>query len=74
MESASSCLGAEPVQAALTSPEMAAAVEDTPNFLDMHKTGLVVVEEKLFVTKRRSPCRARRPGTASGSSGPPPAE
>jgi uncharacterized protein (TIGR02118 family) len=39
----------EAVQAALNSPEMAAAVEDAQNFLDMDKTGLVIVEEKTVV-------------------------
>jgi hypothetical protein len=32
---------------ALSSPEMGAAVEDAKNFLDMDKTGLLIVEEKL---------------------------
>jgi uncharacterized protein (TIGR02118 family) len=36
----------EVMQAALDSPEMAAAVEDAQNFLDMDKTGLVIVEER----------------------------
>ena len=34
------------MQAALNSPEMAAAVEDAQSFLDMDKTGLTIVEEK----------------------------
>jgi uncharacterized protein (TIGR02118 family) len=33
---------------ALNSPEMAAAVEDAKNFLDMTRTGLVIVEEKII--------------------------
>jgi uncharacterized protein (TIGR02118 family) len=37
------------MQAALNSPEMGAAVEDAEHFLDMEKTGLVVVEEKTVV-------------------------
>src|SRR5262249_8614025 len=39
----------EAMQSALTSPAMAAAVEDAKNFLDMEKTGLVIVEEKTVV-------------------------
>jgi uncharacterized protein (TIGR02118 family) len=39
----------EVMQAALNSPEMAAAVEDARNFLDMDTTGLVIVEEKTVV-------------------------
>lgn len=39
----------EVMQAALNSPEMAAAVEDAQNFLDMDKTGLVIVEEQTVV-------------------------
>jgi uncharacterized protein (TIGR02118 family) len=39
----------EAMQASLNSPEMAAAVEDAQNFLDMDKTGLVIVEEKTVV-------------------------
>jgi uncharacterized protein (TIGR02118 family) len=39
----------EVMQTALNSPEMAAAVEDARNFLDMDRTGLVIVEEKLVV-------------------------
>jgi uncharacterized protein (TIGR02118 family) len=35
----------EMMQSALNSPEMAAAVEDAKDFLDMDKTGLVVVRE-----------------------------
>ncbi len=32
--------------AALKSPEMAAAIEDAKRFLDMERTGLLIVEEK----------------------------
>jgi uncharacterized protein (TIGR02118 family) len=39
----------EAMQSALTSPAMAAAVEDAKNFLDMEKTGLVIVEEKTVI-------------------------
>jgi uncharacterized protein (TIGR02118 family) len=39
----------EVMQAALNSPEMAAAVEDAQNFLDIDKTGQVIVEEKTVV-------------------------
>jgi uncharacterized protein (TIGR02118 family) len=39
----------EVMQAALNSPEMAAAVEDARNFLDMEKTGLVIVDEKTII-------------------------
>jgi hypothetical protein len=38
----------EVMQAALNSPEMAAA-EDARNFLDMDNTGLVIVEERTVV-------------------------
>lgn len=33
---------------ALQSPEMAEAVEDAKNFLDMERTGLVIVEERTI--------------------------
>jgi uncharacterized protein (TIGR02118 family) len=36
----------EALTSALNSPEMAAAVEDAKRFLDMDRTGLVIVEEK----------------------------
>jgi uncharacterized protein (TIGR02118 family) len=39
----------EAMQRALSSPEMAAAVEDVHNFLDMQRTGLVIVEEKTVI-------------------------
>jgi uncharacterized protein (TIGR02118 family) len=39
----------EAMQQALSSPEMGAAVEDAKRFLDMEKTGLIVVEEKPVV-------------------------
>ena len=39
----------EAMEAALESPEMAAAVEDAQNFLDMERTGMVIVEEKTIV-------------------------
>lgn len=35
----------EELETALNSPEMAAAVEDVRGFLDMDKTGLIIVEE-----------------------------
>jgi uncharacterized protein (TIGR02118 family) len=34
---------------ALKSPEMAAAVKDAKNFLDMDKTGFIIVEEKAII-------------------------
>ncbi len=34
------------MQKALNSSEMAAAVEDAKNFLDMERTGMIIVEEK----------------------------
>ena len=37
------------LQAALGSREMAAAVEDAQGFLDMERTGLVIVEENTVV-------------------------
>ena len=37
------------MQRALSSPEMGAAIEDAKNFLDMERTGLVVVEEKTIL-------------------------
>jgi uncharacterized protein (TIGR02118 family) len=39
----------EALEQALTSPEMGAAVEDAKSFLDMEKTGLLIVEEKTIV-------------------------
>ena len=39
----------EAMQSALNSPAMTAAVEDAKNFLDMEKTGLVIVEEKAVI-------------------------
>ncbi len=39
----------EVMQAALNSPEMAAAVEDAQNFLDLDRTGLVIVEQQTVV-------------------------
>jgi uncharacterized protein (TIGR02118 family) len=39
----------EAMEAALESAEMAAAVEDAKRFLDMERTGMVIVEEKLVV-------------------------
>jgi uncharacterized protein (TIGR02118 family) len=39
----------EAMQSALNSPAMAAAVEDAKNFLDMERTGLVIVEEKTVI-------------------------
>lgn len=37
------------LDAALNSPEMAAAVDDAKTFLDMERTGLIVVEELTLV-------------------------
>ena len=39
------------MQQALSSPEMAAAVEDATNFLDMEKTALAIVEEKAILER-----------------------
>jgi uncharacterized protein (TIGR02118 family) len=39
----------EAMTKALKSPEMAAAVEDAKNFLDMDRTGLIIVQEKTIV-------------------------
>ena len=39
----------EAMQQALSSPEMGAAVEDAKRFLDMEKTGLIMVEEKPVI-------------------------
>lgn len=39
----------ELMNAALNSPEMAAAVEDARRFLDMERTGMIIVEEKTLV-------------------------
>jgi steroid delta-isomerase-like uncharacterized protein/uncharacterized protein (TIGR02118 family) len=41
----------EALERALGSPEMAAAVEDAGNFLDMERTGLVVVDEKAMLSQ-----------------------
>lgn len=40
----------EAMEQALSSPEMGAAVEDAKNFLDMDRTGLIIVEEKTIVS------------------------
>jgi uncharacterized protein (TIGR02118 family) len=37
------------LERALSSPEMAAAVDDAGNFLDMDRTALVIVDEKTVV-------------------------
>lgn len=39
----------ETMEQALNSPAMGAAVEDAKNFLDMDKTGLLIVEERVIV-------------------------
>ena len=39
----------EAMTRALNSPEMAAAVEDARNFLDMDRTGMIVVQEKTII-------------------------
>ena len=39
----------EAVESAVNSPEMGAAVEDAKNFLDMEKTGLIIVTEKTVI-------------------------
>jgi uncharacterized protein (TIGR02118 family) len=58
----------EVMQGALNSPEMSAAVEDARNFLDMDKTGLIIVEEKTVVA-RATPNREcdRSPATWPGA-------
>ena len=43
--------GCEAMRQALSSPEMDAAVEDAKNFLDMEKTGLVIVEENTILER-----------------------
>lgn len=40
---------AETMQAAMTTPEWAAAIEDAQRFLDMEKTYAMTVEEKVFI-------------------------
>jgi uncharacterized protein (TIGR02118 family) len=40
----------EAMQQALSSPEMGAAVEDAKRFLDMEKTGMIMVEEKPVIS------------------------
>lgn len=39
----------EMMEAALNSPEMGAAVESAKNFLDMEKTGMLIVEENTLL-------------------------
>ena len=39
----------EAITKALESRQMAAAVEDAKNFLDMDRTGLIIVQEKTIV-------------------------
>jgi uncharacterized protein (TIGR02118 family) len=36
------------MERALSSPEMGAAVEDAKNFLDMDRTGVIIVEERTM--------------------------
>jgi uncharacterized protein (TIGR02118 family) len=40
------------MQSALNSPEMAAAVEDAKNFLDIEMTGMVIVQERTAYQER----------------------
>ncbi len=39
----------EAMETALNSPEMGAAVESATSFLDMDKTGMVIVEERTLI-------------------------
>ena len=39
----------EAMSAALNSPQMGAAVEDAKSFLDMERTGMVVVDERTII-------------------------
>jgi hypothetical protein len=41
--------GEEGMTAALNSPEMAAAIEDAKNFLDMDRTGMIIVHEQTII-------------------------
>ena len=37
------------MNAALNSPEMGAAVDDAKRFLDMERTGMIIVDEKTVI-------------------------
>jgi hypothetical protein len=37
------------MNAALASPEMGVAVDDAKNFLDMERTGLIIVDERTIL-------------------------
>jgi hypothetical protein len=41
--------GADAMNAALASPEMGVAVDDAKNFLDMERTGLIIVDERTIL-------------------------
>jgi hypothetical protein len=43
----------EALQQGLNSPQMAAAVEDAKRFLDMERTGLLIVEETPIAGRSR---------------------
>lgn len=40
---------ADAMNAALASPEMGVAVDDAKNFLDMERTGLIIVDERTIL-------------------------
>jgi hypothetical protein len=40
---------ADAMNAALASPEMGAAVDDAKSFLDMERTGLIIVDERTIL-------------------------
>ena len=40
---------ADAMNAALASPEMGAAVDDAKTFLDMERTGLIIVDERTIL-------------------------
>src|ERR1700749_857138 len=48
---------------ALNSPEMTAAVEDAKRFLDMERTGMILVQEKILIGLSALTLRARQPHT-----------
>jgi hypothetical protein len=41
--------GADAMNAALACPEMGVAVDDAKNFLDMERTGLIIVDERTIL-------------------------
>jgi uncharacterized protein (TIGR02118 family) len=54
---------------ALNSPEMTAAVEDAKRFLDMERTGMILVQEKILIGLSALTLRARQPHACNRHAG-----